>query len=153
MAKNGIYRFIKENYVLDFTVQGCGNGEHFKNVPVKVYRPKTMKPLPEEMKEYVTSSCIGSYFEAGSQQWCGHNPDYGVWDAMCVIKYHPDRTEVYVCSILRQPFTEGQSKFYGDNCCSIVEPYRIFAPWDSAIDSPELRAAVLKYIKDNPQCQ
>ena len=59
------------------------------------------------------------------------------------------RTDVYVCSILRRPFTEEQRKFYEKHCAFIMAPYRIYAPWDSAVDSPELRAAVKKYMKDN----
>ena len=47
MVRRSIKQFVKENYVLDFTVQGSCNGKDYKDVPVNVYRPKLMKELPE----------------------------------------------------------------------------------------------------------
>ena len=108
-----------------------------------------MKELPEEMKEYVTGVSLGCYDDRGYPSWDCGNPDYGRWDAMVVFRYLSTRTDVYVCSILRRPFTEEQRKFYEKHCAFIMAPYRIYAPWDSAVDSPELRAAVKKYMKDN----
>lgn len=158
MKRKSIYQFIKDNYVLEFTVQGELNGcsrKHpylYKDAPVNVYRPKMMNPLPEKMKEYAKDTAsIGGYSDAGGYRWYAHNPDYGMWDAFCVFKYHPDRTDVYVCSILRRPWTDDQQKFYEKNCAFIAAPYRIYAPWDSAVDSQELRAAVQKYMRDNPR--
>ena len=120
MKRKSIYQFIKDNYVLDFTVQGELNGRDYADVPVNVYRPKIMNPLPEKMKEYVMNTAgPGGYSDAGGYRWYGHNPDYGMWDAFCVFKYHPDRTDVYVCSIIRRPWTDDQQKFYEKNCAFI----------------------------------
>ena len=150
MKRKSIYQFIKENYVLAFTVMGEYNGKDYKGVPINVHCPKIMNPLPEKMKEYVVDQARNGYSNAGGKRWYPHNPDYGMWDALCVFRYHPDRTDVYVCSILRRPFTDDQQKFYGKNCAFISAPYRIYAPWDSAVDSSELRAVVQKYMKENP---
>lgn len=151
MVRRSIKQFVKENYVLDFTVQGSCNGKDYKDVPVNVYRPKLMKELPEEMKEYVTGVSLGCYDDRGYPSWDCGNPDYGRWDAFCVFRYLAGRTDVYVCSILRRPFTDDQQKFYEKHCAFIMAPYRIYAPWDSAADSPEARELVKKYMKENPK--
>lgn len=151
MARRSIKQFVKENYVLDFTVQGSCNG-NYCNAPINVYRPKFMKDLPEELKEYVVDTAVGGYDDMGHRpSWTGHNPDYGRWDAFCAFRFLAHRTDVYVCSILRRPFTDDQQNFYEDHCARIMAPYRIYAPWDSACDSPELRASVKKYMKENPK--
>ena len=87
MVRRSIKQFVKENYVLDFTVQGSCNGKDYKDVPVNVYRPKLMKELPEEMKEYVTGVSLGCYDDRGYPSWDCGNPDYGRWDAFCVFRY------------------------------------------------------------------
>ena len=150
MARRSIKQFVKENYVLDFTVQGSCNGKDYNDVPMYVYRPKFMKELPKELRDYVKSD-HGSYEELGRPSWDGHNPDYGRWDAFCVFRYLAGRTDVYVCSILRRPFTDDQQKFYEKHCAFIMAPYRIYAPWDSAADSPEARELIKKYMKENPK--
>ena len=106
---------------------------------------------PEEMKEYVTGVSLGCYDDRGYPSWDCGNPDYGRWDAFCVFRYLAGRTDVYVCSILRRPFTDDQQKFYEKHCAFIMAPYRIYAPWDSAADSPEARELVKKYMKENPK--
>jgi len=152
MVRRSIKQFVKENYVLDFTVQGECNGKDSKDVPINVYRPKFIKELPEELKEYVIDTSLGCYDDMGNRpSWDGHNPDYRHWDAFCVFRYLAERTDVYVCSILRRPFTDDQQKFYEKHCAFIMAPYRIYAPWDSAADSPEARELVKKYMKENPK--
>ncbi len=147
MKRRSIKQFVEENYVLDFTVQGTNNGKDYDNVPINVYRPKFMRELPKELREYIDDR--GSYEEVGHPCWDGGNADYGAWDAFCAFRYLSRRTDVYVCSILRRPFTDDQQKFYEKNCAHIAAPYRIYAPWDSAVDSPEARELVTKYIKEN----
>lgn len=151
MRKPSIYQFIEENYILDFRVPGRSNGHNFADVPINVYRPKIINPLPDKMKEYVVDTAQSGYSNGGGRRWFPHNPDYGIFDAFCVFKYYRNRTDVYVCSILRRPFREEQRDFYSNNCAIITAPSRIYAPWDSAVDSPELRAAVQKFIKENPR--
>lgn len=152
MARRSIKQFVKENYVLDFTVQGSCNGKDDNDVPINVYRPKFMKALPEELKDYVLSNSQGCYSDMSNHpSWDCGNPDYGRWDAFCVFRYLAGRTDVYVCSILRRPFTDDQQKFYEKHCAFIMAPYRIYAPWDSAVDSPEARDLVTKYMKENPK--
>ena len=50
--------------------------------------------------------------DPGGPKWTGGNYDAGIFDALMVRCYQKNRMDVYICAILRRPFTEEEANRY-----------------------------------------
>ena len=75
-----------------------------------------MGEIPEQLKKYNYEKIAFEYGHMNGNihrdLWTGGNHDAGVYDALMVRHYHGTRVDIYVCAILRRPFTEDERDAY-----------------------------------------
>lgn len=148
MVRRSIKQFVKENYVLDFTVQGSCNGKYCADVPINVYRPRSMNPFTEHIKNEITEH-IGCWEDNGGKGWWDHSPADRHFAAKTTVRYYPNKTDIYVCSIIRAPHTDEQGEYF-ESHGMLFGTDRLYIQWDSSLDSMEMRASIARRCKHLP---
>ena len=98
-------RYVKENFHL---VEGrdCEYG-----CKIRIFnRNNGIGELPEELKKFIYD--VYPRHSMGDIHWTKGNCDKGVFDAVLVIHSSPKYVDVYVCGILRRPFTQNDFDKY-----------------------------------------
>lgn len=118
----------KKNYVEEnFRLLEAKEGE-YKSVVRIFTRNRGTGEIPEKLKSYIYN--LYSAYVIGDIPWIKGNCDMGEFDAVLAI--HPDKglVDVYVCGILRRPFTDKECKEYEEYFHQDIE-YRLTKAFDN----------------------
>lgn len=83
---------------------------------VNIFVPKEgMEEVPEDLVERYLNADYDYYdivHDPEGVRWSGGNHDMGVYDALVVKHFTRKAVDIYVCDILRRPFTEEEAAKY-----------------------------------------
>lgn len=99
-------KFTKENFRLVEERKDCTY-----DCKVRIFtRNKGIGELPDRLKKYIYD--VYPIYSTGDIHWVKGNCDKGSFDAVLVIHSTKDCVDVFVCGILRRPFTDEEANEY-----------------------------------------
>ena len=84
--------------------------------------------IPQDLKSYIYS--VYPIYSKGDIHWTKGNCDKGVFDAVLVIHSSKTCVDVYICGILRRPFTIEDQEEYEDYFVNDID-YRLTKSFDN----------------------
>lgn len=115
--------FVKANFHL-VEEKECDYG-----CKVRIFnRNNGIGELPEKLKNYIYD--VYPILSMGDIHWTNGNCDMGVFDAVLVIHSSLKYVDVYVCGILRRPFTGEEQNEYEKYFTEDIE-YRLTKVFDN----------------------
>lgn len=99
------------------------------NCKVRIFtRIKGIGEIPDKLKDYIYN--MYHLYIMGDIPWIRSNCDMGDFDAVLAIHPNKDSVDVYVCGILRRPFTDKEVKEYEKYFLEDIE-YRLSKVFDN----------------------
>ena len=100
-----INQYVKENFhLLEEKETVCGS-------MVRIFIPKKgMGKIPDSFKDYIYEYYSNDF--VSNNRWTKGNCDMGIYDAVYVTHLSKTCVEVYICGIIRKPWTEEESNQY-----------------------------------------
>lgn len=116
-------KFVKENF--HFVEEKESN----YGCKVRIFnRNNGIGELPEKLKNFIYD--VYPRHSMGDIHWTKGNCDKGIFDAVLVIHSSSKYVDVYVCGILRRPFTEEEKDEYEKYFTEDIE-YRLTKVFDN----------------------
>lgn len=116
-------KYVKENFQL------LEEKESNYGCKVRIFNRKSgIGEIPEELKRYIYD--VYPIYSQGDIHWSKGNCDMGIFDAALVIHSSLKCVDVYICGILRRPFTGEDQNEYEKYFTEDIE-YRLTKVFDN----------------------